>query len=659
MPPPPRIHNLPHNSSERTPARWLFFDTETFPEAIAGGEDHSLRLWAAELVQRGELPGARPRAHAWTGSTTAQLADAVENACRPGERLWVCAHNLGFDLAVTALPLELIARGWELTQHAIAGPSPWLRMRRGTRGLTMVDSWSWLPRPLEQLGAQVGVAKPPVDFATVDHATLLERCQADVAILRAAMIELIDWWEANHLGHWSLTGPATGFNAYRHSRMHAKVVINPDGELRALERGVIYGGRCEVWRTGRLDPGLYAYVDFEHTFGSICATAALPRKHARRFESLPLDHQVLDGRWIDLLATVLIQTNRPSYPLRTSRGVVHPVGSFTTTLCGPEIREARRRGELQAIGPGLMYCVAPHMADWARWTLEIVDSTDPQQSEVVRTAVKGWTRSVPGRWAGRTSRTVHEFAQPVPGWRLEHGHQGFSGEAISILDCGGTRYWIAQDVEMDNGFPGILAWIQSHVRVLLSRLIDLIGEDAMVLCNTDGVVIDLDRLWGRWEAGTGGAPTFQQAAELLDSCLTEWTPQTAPLTPRVKWYSRSLEVLSPQHLITDHSRNLSGVPRAAEHLGEHVYVYTDWPKLSTQLELDRGAGYRRTTRVVDLGEVPTLRWVFSDGTTAPVAAAGAIGEPCRLLGPDSLNGALQGRQLAARQHPLLEKLRRE
>src|SRR3981081_4156129 len=151
MPPPPRIHNLPHNSSERVPGRCLFFDTETRPSFDAGEERHTLRLWHAELVERRGPSRKKPRADAWSGHTAEQLAAAVEDACRYGETLWLWAHNLGFDLAVTQLPLVLVARGWEIGQHALTGPSPWIRMRQGRRSVTMVDSVSWLPVALERL----------------------------------------------------------------------------------------------------------------------------------------------------------------------------------------------------------------------------------------------------------------------------------------------------------------------------------------------------------------------------------------------------------------------------------------------------------------------------------------------------------------------------
>ncbi|HVT14582.1 MAG TPA: hypothetical protein VHQ90_00175 [Thermoanaerobaculia bacterium] len=656
MPPPPRIHNLGHNRSEHSPPRVMFWDTETRPDQVDGGETHRLRLWCADLVERDGPTRKRPRATRWEGHTVAELCDAVEDASRGGRSLWMFAHNLGFDLAVTGLPVALGERGWEVTQHALTGASPWLRMKRGDRGITMVDSASWLPVPEARLGDAVGIPKPPLpDFADPDE-VWYERCRADVAILRAAVLQLLDWWDGGVLGHWSLSGPATGFNSYRHMGRSSAVVINPDPELRATERAVITGGRAECWRVGELPAAHYVLVDFAHAFGSVVANLPLPRKHARRFDRLDPGTRCMSSDGIDLLATVELECATPRYPLRTRRGVVHPVGRFCTTLCGPEIREAHRRGELRAIGPGLMYFTTPHMARWGRWALEVIDNPDTEAPAVARIAVKAWTRTVPGRWAGRASRVTRTFEQPLPGWRLERGEHWPGRAPFATLDMNGTRYWMVQDQEMDNGFPAVLAWIQSHVRLRLGRLIDLVGEYCVVLCNTDGVVIDLDAFTRTHDAYAARflGPTGRMS--LLSSRLDAWARECAPLRPAVKWSSRTLEVLSPQHVITDHHRQLSGVPGSAEAVGEHVYSFTDWPRLSTQLTGGWEGGYVRRRRSVDLSTVPVLRWVREDGSCVPVEASGRLGGQTALLAPTNGHNGASGPALRPRQHPALAGL---
>src|SRR5487761_597438 len=94
------VHRLRTNDSVRAPSAYLVIDTET--------------------------------------------AQRVEAATVGVPSLWVYAHNLSFDLVTSRLPLLLVARGWQVTQLAVTGDSPWMRLSRGRRHLTLVDSWGWL-----------------------------------------------------------------------------------------------------------------------------------------------------------------------------------------------------------------------------------------------------------------------------------------------------------------------------------------------------------------------------------------------------------------------------------------------------------------------------------------------------------------------------------
>jgi hypothetical protein len=146
----------------------------------------------------------------------------------------------------------------------------------------------------------------------------------------------------------------------------------------------------------------------------------------------------------------------------------------------------------------------------------------------------------------------------------------------------------------------------------------------------------------------------QRWLDALQSDLGRWARQTEPLTPVVKWVARTLEVLSPQHVITDRTRQLAGVPRGADDLGGHRYAFTDWPKLPTQLQGEVERGYVRHVRTVDLSRVPVLRWALEDGSCVPVRASGRLGEGSRLLAWGNGHNGAAGAILAAVQHPVLE-----
>lgn len=631
MPRPQRVHYLRHNKRETSPSRLLVFDTESRYVQDGKVETHTLAVWCAKLIVRnGEAYGRGEDAdHA--GTTADALAALVERAARGRRTLWVFAHNLNFDLAVTSLPVRLAARGWELTQNALATDAPWCRMRLGRHRVTIADSASWLPRSVAELGVAVGIRKPALPPQDDDQA-VLDRCRADVEITSAALCELMDWWDDERLGNWSVTGPSTGWSAMRHMPAPQRVVIDPDPDARAFERSALMGGRREAFRVGHFEGAAYADLDLVHAHLSVCAEYALPYRRLSRFASLGLDSAWLDSPSLDVLAECVVRPQAPRYPLRTPRGVFYPVGEFQTVLAGPELREARARGELRSIGAGYVYQVIHHMRPWALWAARILDGEVRGVPAVARIAVKGWSRTVPGRWAARTSEEVMRLPDLRDGWAVEHGTLEPGHRPAAFVTFGGEQRVYARDQESDDSFPAVLAFVQSHTRVLLGRVLDALGTAALQ-CNTDGVVART-----AWRGAI--VERVQDAA--------------APLRVAVKARARSVDVYGPQQVVFGTEPRLSGVPRTATAMGDLRFRYWSWPRLRTQIERGRPDVYERRELETDLSAVPVNRWRMADGECRPVVARSAAVPAGTILAPPTdwiVTGALDR---SKPQHPQLE-----
>ena len=631
---PNRIHNLRGNKAERSPHRLFVWDTETCPTLEAEREVHQLRLWCAETVQRHERRRSLPAVQPCEGLAAEDLMDALEGACRSSETVWAFAHNVGFDLAVTRLPLHLRRRGWTLTAHALTSSSPWARLSKGSHRLTLVDSTSWLPGALAQIGVQVGLEKPELPQLDDPQQAWFWRCRQDVAILRQALCELLDWWDRGRYGAWSITGPQTGFNAMRHIPTPHKVVIDPDPDARAFERRAIVAGRREVWRVGKLPFGDYREIDFHLAHATIAAHCPLPKRRGPAIAGLKLDDwRLMSDRWAPI-AEALIETNVPRYPLQIQGRLFYPTGRFWTILCGPELAEASRRGELRQVGPGYIYQLGHTMARWGAWVIKQLKDPDPETPEVARTALKGWSRTVPGKWAARTGRLHLRGPSAEQGWYLEHGRHHPSEAMVSVLDMAGEREVVIQDQEADDSFPAVLAWIQSEVRVRLGRLIDYIGPAHMISCNTDGLL-----MVGPWKIPA------QNLALALD-----------PLYPRQKAKYNLPDVISPQHTVLDGERRLSGIPRNAEEIAPHTYRWLTWPRLPQQIAQGDPRGYVREPRTVDLSRVPVNRWVQIDGRCLPVQVDVGEGRITRLVPLVPLVPGEVWSPLRPSQHPALTGL---
>lgn len=628
-----KVHYLRDNQIERSPSRLIVLDTETRWQQTDAGEVHTLRVWVTRTLHRAGVPKHTVRNSLDSGADAESLADTVDRIADDTCTTWLFAHNLGFDLTTTRLPLLLLARGWKLGHHALTLDAPWLQMSNGKRRITMADSFSWLPKSVESIGRLLGIEKFTLPGNDDDDTEWLARCSIDVDIVACALEQLLDWWDRAKRGCWSLTGAATGWNAYRHIKHIATVVIDPDPDSRAFERRAINAGRREAWRVGHLPKARYVELDFERAHLTVCRDMNLPRKRCSAFGPIGLDDVRLRSNMYAPIAEVTVCTETPRYPVEIGGRMWYPTGTFRTILCAPEIKSAMERGELVSIHRGVLYRLGPTMDRWGQWITRVLDGLEPDTPPMAELACKAWSRRVPGKWATRTSKLLREMSTPEQAWRLERGVDHPSGKRCSLLHMGGRLQFLLQDQDADDAFPAVLAFIQSHLRVAMGRLIDHFGADWLVSCNTDGLIVRAAR-----------GPNLDALSALC-----------APFVVRLKGVYHDVEVLSPQHIVLDGEPRLSGVPHSAAGAGDLRFSWSTWPSFTRQLELGAGAGYTREARAVDLGHVPVNRWVLHNGTTvAPRAASDGLGGS-RLLPWDETAPSHPWTALRAEQHPILQR----
>jgi hypothetical protein len=654
----------------------MILDTESRQSTEGERELHELRCWVLRVIVRPDKPGQLMTCSQSEGLERDTLAPAVQAAIRSGESWRLFTHNLSFDLGLTRLPLVLMAAGWEIGRHNLASDQPWAHLSRKSKSLWLCDSWSWLPLSVEAMGELLGMTKPKLPTEADSDETWLRRCRADVEITSTGLLRLLAEWDERKLGWWSITGPASGWNTLLHFPRRSnktreapnvthnpdpyahtgqqKTLIVPDPEARAFERQALFSGRRDLWRVGNLGLGPWAEVDLRNAHLTICARLPLPYRRWAGFDSLPLDDWRLCTTGAGLVARVIVRTRTPRYPLRHSGTVIHPVGRFQTTLAGPEILDALRRGELESIGPGFGYHLGSQHREWAEWCLAILATTDGSIEPMLQVAVKSWGRSVPGRWGMTHARPIKSGPSHVQDWELEPITLGDPPRRGSIFHLAGTWTEYVNDQEADDSFPAVLAYVQSYCRLALNAMLDALPEDCLVSCNTEGAWVHVAALDSLGHLSRGPAGSSRSPLELEAAGLDLLSSRTAPLTVRVKQTTEHLKVLSPQHHLTDQARLYSGIPRAAVEVGKDQFEFLTWPKLRGQIERGDPRGYVREKRTVSLAGVPVSRWSFEDGYCSPVEVTYCPESGNAIQPPDPDLERHHG-PLRASQHPVLRR----
>lgn len=646
---PVPVHYLRANESEWTPPCLVALDTET--RQVGDDTDvQGLRCWAASRVDRPKGRSAPDSRVDADGTDTAGLARILDEWTRGRPTIWVYAHNLGFDLAVTRLPVLLGDLGWTVTDFAVDGRAPWMRLTKGRKHITLADSWSWISRKLETIAPEVGIIKPPLPADDDSPQSWLDRCHADVDILLAMMSQLMDWWQTTGRGRWSVTGAASGWNAFRHTSNPFRIVIDPDPDGVEWDRKAIYGGKRYVNRVGRLTPGGYLEVDFERAYTVVARDLPVPTQRMRAFASLALnDTRVDSARW-GIIAECEIETDTPRWPKRDAGRVWYPVGRFTTILASPDIVDARDRGCLLSIGPGYTYRLAPSMHAWASWCIDVADNAAGDVPGVVSMAAKQWGRSVIGKWAQRQFGRVTLGAAPTTGWGYEQAWMANTHQRASLVDISGQRYMCFPDGDGENAFPAVLAFIESYVRVRLNLAISAVGSHGFVQCDTDGILVGAVELLGRARRKETFTDAARDNTDVVSVILGRISELTAPLTLRVKATYRRVEIIGPQHMRLDETRRFSGVPGKGEELADGRIGAWVWPKLAHQMARGDPRGFVREYRKYVIPRALASGWVDATGRVLPVEYGPDTDGTLRPLPWADTRWAAGGYQLAKEQN---------
>lgn len=626
-----------------TPPAVIFLDTESRDDQRAMLEVHTLRLWEAQLVRRRDR--RRPGEHLTeVGTTCQQVAAVIDSWASYAESTWLYAHNVTFDLSVTRLATFLGDLGWQLSSRfAVAGDSMWAVFHKGGREvtvnemrdgrpvtrqrvkwahtLTIADSSSLFPGPLAQLGPHVGVVKPPLPGDDDSDEAWAARCHADVDILRLAVLELMGWWDANDLGHWTVTGAGQAWQTYKRTLDARQLVIDHDPGIVELERQAVYGGRRDVFRLGKLPRGRYAEVDFTAAYPSIAAEFPLPAKASCQITDV---HRAaaLKGRVpAGMLAEVTINTSVPRWPVRVGGRVFYPVGRFKTVLAAPDIQAAADARALEAVGDGWLFTLTNHLRPWAEQVLGWVRNKAGDIPGVVRIWAKLASRAVIGKFAQRGWTTTPFVGPPCEGWSVEIASDYYTGARGVITGVNGD-YWLSYaDQRGEHERPAVLAWVEAHVRARLGAIIAGRFGAGIIQCDTDGVMVshsvleDLAAsLPDRWVNGRrmpAGTPEVIEA----------WNEAAYPLVMREKTQFAGAVVHGPQQVIIDGRLRFAGIAKGAWQVDSATWLARLWPGMTWQAQQGVSDGYARPLQKYTVKASYAAGWSLEDGAVRAAETA--------------------------------------
>lgn len=617
----PGAHYLKPVSGGSTPGTVMFLALPQGHRPAPADVDEGERAWALRCVYRrhrryaGEVLDAR-------GSGQGELAAQVDAWASTAESAWIYAFDSLLVLNATRLAEQLCSVGWELSRQFGTSPrAMWMVLHKGRRDVVRTDRTSSTGEPATRTKWAHTLTLADARALSVFTADQGEAASVDTAVLAGGVLDLMNWWDRQSLGRWSVTGAALGWRAYRATLKPKAVVIDHDPVIVGFERRAIYGGRRDVAVIGSPGAPSYAELDFEAAYPTIAAHCLLPCSYGGQLPVERFDPALYHNSSVGLIAEVTVATDEPRWPARIDEKVFYPIGVFRTVLAGPDLADAWDAGVITQVHQVHWYRMSRHLAPWGAWVRRLMTAPAEVLPEAVRRAAKHWSRAVIGKFAQRGWSTRPWVGPPCDGWVIEQ--TPFLGKTHQIVTIGlnGVYYLSEADQRGDHERPAVLAFVEAHVRSRLSRLLGGRYSHAVVQWDTDGMIVSLPRLYEQavargYRINRGG--TF--VAD-LDRLLKVWSDACWPLNVRCKTIMNRMVLYGPQHVVSDALTKLAGIPAGAVEVRPGVYVGEVRPRLARAVPDDpTGIGAAVTAEFTINGPYAS-GWVLADGVVRPPEAS--------------------------------------
>jgi hypothetical protein len=490
------------------------------------------------------------------------------------ERIWIFAHNLGFDLRVVGWfdavadghfslipPPHMPGAGRYSSPLFVADGLPTLMrfFRADGQQFMLVDTMNWLDTSLRRIGEWLDFRKSSVDFREATDPELREYCRRDVDVTDFSLRRLWGWCQTQRWPDWSPTPAAQALQVYR-MRYGRKRPIRPkDPEAVKIDREAYYGGLVDCFYVGRIDNPTYQ-VDCNGLYPAVMMDRPYPCELGRQKTSTRREkwRGQIDPR--KCTAEVWIEDPVREWPVKWRDGTYWVRGKVRTILPGPELDAAIQRGVVKYLGRWNQYRTDDLFSGFVRDLWRQRKQAQRHGDGLIDHAAKRVLNSLHGKFGQRDGDWVYYGRTSLPGTFASGKMRGpLVKGPMDYRSLDGHTYLRATDQEQDDSFVPIASWCTSYARVYMDEIKGLIGPENIYYQGVDSLLINGDGL-GRLQLlnnlDTGNLGHFKLEATY------DW-----------------VDIQTINQIDTSHGGKHSGIKRGTAPIAPGVYEVEEWESL--------------------------------------------------------------------------------
>ena len=481
-----RAHWLRRNKASSLPHLAIWTDTETLQERVNPSTVRHVLDFGWACYQR-TLPDGSWSAPSWLRyETPYEFWDWVESLARPKTKVYLYAHNWGFDAPVLRTFEVLPERNWRMKTAIVECPPVILKWVSDRKSIVMLDTLNWFRTSLKALGESIGSEKLPMPSRQASRAEWDAYCRQDVETIRVATHK---WWKflaTYDLGAHAPTLAGQAFGAFRHRFMTSDILVDDNPLALEIARKAYRGGRVEAYQLGRID-GPIEHFDVNSMYPHVmrdCEYPTILRLAARCVELSEL------REWLArfaVCADVDLDTNEPAYHATIDGRLCFPVGRFRSHLTTPELTYALEKGHITKVHSAALYDKANLFREFVDVLYALRRDAKERQNDVDAWLLKIMMNSLYGKfgqngmvWANvdtTDDRTIARWSEVDADTGIVYAWRKFSG-LIQRKDL---------VPESRESCPAIAAHVTAYARMLLYRLCLQAGPAEVYYVDTDSI----------------------------------------------------------------------------------------------------------------------------------------------------------------------------
>lgn len=472
------------------PNHIVYFDTETHVIDIGDNSvKFPFRLGIAISVKydKSSLP---QRVENYRFNSPQEFIDILIELARPKQKIYVMAHNIGFDIRVLDLPFRFNELGYPSEPPIINDRVFIWSVLINNCKFEFLDTANFGVSSVAELGKTLGYDKGNVDFQTEDDNELAEYCKRDVEIIMKFVNSYLYFINRYELGSFKSTLAGQSLTAFRTSFMTNKPYIHNYEVALEIERKGYHGGRVECFHIGQLPEQVYYGLDVNSMYPFVMTEYPLAGNLKSILDKNKIEY--LNGQMRNnyIIVDCLVKTDKPIFSYLQTNKLLFPIGTYRCILHHKEIEYALKYGLIKELYVTLVYEKFKYFNKYIEFFNAIKISSEKEGNKVWRMIAKLFMNSLYGKFGQLApNRIMVGTISDKSVWRLPIIDID-TGEHYQEISWYGDVYRENRSGETVFSIPAIAGGITANARVLLYSYMETAGLNNVFYCDTDSLIVN-------------------------------------------------------------------------------------------------------------------------------------------------------------------------